>query len=54
MAHPLGESKQGALRAGELIPIVGLEPLCGSSVINLGRPAEQVVTFYNQRGTAER
>ena len=38
---------------GELHPRVGLDPLCGSSVTNLSRPAERVVTFYNQRGKAE-
>ena len=38
---------------GELYPRVGLDPLCGSSVTNLSRPAERVVAFYNQRGTAE-
>ncbi len=34
-------------------PRVGLDPLRGSSVTNLSRPAERVVAFYNQRGTAE-
>ncbi len=38
---------------GELFPRVGLDPLRGSSVTNLSRPAERVVAFYNQRGTAE-
>ena len=38
---------------GELYPRVGLDPLCGSSVTNLSRPAERVVAFYNQRGKAE-
>ena len=38
---------------GELVPRVGLDPLRGSSVTNLTRPAERVVAFYNQRGTAE-
>ena len=38
---------------GELCPRVGLDPLRGSSVTNLSRPAERVVTFYNQRGKAE-
>ena len=38
---------------GELVPRVGLDPLRGSSVTNLSRPAERVVTFYNQRGKAE-
>ncbi len=38
---------------GELFPHVGLDPLRGSSVTNLSRPAERVVAFYNQRGTAE-
>ena len=38
---------------GELVPRVGLDPLCGSSVTNLSRPAERVVAFYNRRGTAE-
>ncbi len=37
----------------ELYPRVGLDPLRGSSVTNLSRPAERVVGFYNQRGTAE-
>ncbi len=31
---------------------VGLDPLCGSSVTNLTRPAEGVVAFYN--GTVAR
>jgi Transposase DDE domain group 1 len=39
---------------GELYPRVGLDPLRGSSVTNMTRPAERVVAFYNQRGTAER
>ncbi len=38
---------------GQLVPRVGLDPLCGSSVTNPSRPAERVVAFYNQRGTAE-
>jgi hypothetical protein len=38
---------------GELYPRVGLDPLRGSSVTNLPRPAEQVTKFYNGRGTAE-
>ncbi len=38
---------------GELVPRVGLDPLRGSSVTNLSRPAERVVAFYNQRGKAE-
>ena len=42
---------------GELYPRVGLDPLCGSSVTNLSRPAERAVAFYkafyNKRGTAE-
>ncbi len=38
---------------GELFPRVGLDPLCGSSVTNLSRPAERVVVFYDQRGTAK-
>ncbi len=38
---------------GELYPRVGLDPLRGSSVTNLARPAERVVAFYNQRGTCE-
>ncbi len=38
---------------GELYPRVGLDPLRGSSVTNLSRPAEDVVAFYNQRGKAE-
>ncbi len=38
---------------GELYPRVGLDPLRGSSVTNLSRPAERVVAFYNQRGRAE-
>ncbi len=40
-------------RPGDLFPRVGLDPLRGSSVTNLSRPAERVVAFYNQRGTAE-
>ncbi len=38
---------------GELVPCVGLDPLRGSSVTNLSRPAERAVAFYNQRGKAE-
>jgi len=38
---------------GELYPRVGLDPPRGSSVTNLSGPAERVVAFYNQRGTAE-
>ena len=38
---------------GELYPRVSLDPFPGSSVTNLSRPAERVVVFYNQRGTAE-
>ncbi len=38
---------------GELVPRVGLDPLCGSSVTNLSRPNERVVAFYNQRGKAK-
>ncbi len=38
---------------GELHSRVGLDPLRGSSVTNLSRPAERVVAFYNQRGKAE-
>ena len=38
---------------GELVPRVGLDPLRGSSVTNLSRPAERVATFCNQRGKAE-
>ena len=38
---------------GELYPRFGLDPLRGSSVTNLSRPAEQLVAFYNQRGKAE-
>jgi Transposase DDE domain group 1 len=38
---------------GELYPRVGLDPLRGSSVTNLSRPAERIVKFYNGRGTAE-
>ena len=38
---------------GELYPRGGLDPLCGSSVTNLSRPAGRVVAFYNQRGKAE-
>ena len=38
---------------GELYPRVGLDPLLGSSVTNLIRPAERVVAIYNQCGTAE-
>ena len=29
-------------------------PRVGSIVTNMTRPAEQVIAFYNQRGTAER
>jgi hypothetical protein len=38
---------------GELYPRVGLDRLHRSSVTNFARPAERVVVFYNQRGTAE-
>ncbi len=38
---------------GELVPRVGLDPLRGSSVTNLSRPAERVAAFYDQRGKAE-
>ena len=38
---------------GELYPRVGLDPLRGSSVTNLSRPAEGVIFIYNQRGKAE-
>ena len=38
---------------GELCPRVGLDPLRGSSVTNLSRPAERVTKFYDSRGTAE-
>ncbi len=38
---------------GELYPRVGPDPLRGSSVTNLSRPAERVVAFHNQRGKAE-
>ncbi len=38
---------------GELVPRVGLDPLRGSSVTNLSRPAERVTGFYDGRGTAE-
>ena len=40
-------------RPGELVPHVGLDPLRGSRVTNLSRPAERVVAFYNQPGKAE-
>ena len=33
---------------GELHPRVGLDPLRGSSVTNLSRPAKRVVAFYDQ------
>ena len=39
--------------SGELYPRVGLDRFHRSSVTNLSRPAERVVAFYNQRGTAE-
>ncbi len=32
---------------GELYPRLGLDPLRGSSVTNLTRPAQRVVAFYN-------
>ncbi len=38
---------------GELVPRVGLDPLRGSSVTNLSRPAERVTRFYDGRGTTE-
>jgi len=37
----------------QLYPTVGLDPLRGSSVTNLTRPAERGVAFYNHRATAE-
>src|SRR6516225_4239072 len=37
----------GRMDPGELYPRVGF------IIINLARPAERVVAFYNQRGTAE-
>ena len=37
----------------ERYPRVGLDPRRGSSVTNLARPAERIVAFHNQRGTAE-
>ena len=40
-------------RPGELFPRVGLDPLRGSSVTNLSRPAGRVVAFDNRRGTAD-
>ena len=42
-----------AWHPGELFPRVGLDPLRGSSVTNLSRPAGRIVAFYNRRGTAE-
>ena len=54
---PTGSGRDPAMRwivvtrvewhPGELYPRVGF------IVINLGRPAERVVAFYNQCGTAE-
>ena len=38
---------QGRMASGELYPRVGF------IITNLARPAERVVSFYNQRGTAE-
>ncbi len=41
-------------RVGVLVfPRIGLDPLRGSSVTNLSRPAEWAVAFYSHRGTAE-
>ena len=40
-------------RPGELYPGVGLDRFYRPSVTNLARPAERVVAFYNQRGTAD-
>ena len=39
--------RQGGWHPGDLYPRVGF------IVTNLSRPAERVVAFYNQRGTAE-
>jgi hypothetical protein len=39
---------------GELVPRIGLDPLHGSSITNLSRPAELVVAFYNQRGNTSK
>ncbi len=39
---------------GELHPRVGLDPLRGSSVTNLSRPAERETWFYNQRSNISR
>ncbi len=49
MAPPEASGRPASVRR----PGVGLDPLRGSSVTNLSRPAERVVTFYNKRGTAE-
>jgi hypothetical protein len=38
---------------GELYARVGLDPLRGSSVTNLARPAERVVACYNHRRSCE-
>ncbi len=49
MAPPEASGRPASVRR----PGVGLDPLRGSSVTNLSRPAERVVAFYNKRGTAE-
>ena len=49
-AHP---GFRGTHLPGEPVLRVGLDPLRGSSVTNLSRPAERVVAFYKRRGTAE-
>ena len=44
--------RSNGIRA-ELYARVGLDPLRGSSVSNLSRPAERAVTFYNKHAPAE-
>ena len=46
-ASPVGWSPRSKWHPGERFPRVGF------IVTNLSRPAERVIAFYNQRGTAE-
>ena len=50
---PAGSSPRWSGTQGNCNPRVGLDRFHRSSVTNLSRPAERVVAFYNQRGTAE-
>lgn len=42
-----------ARHPGELYPRVGFDPLRGSSVTNMARPAERAMAFHNHRDIAE-